>query len=149
MFGVAEVALAFLLTGKPQPLRRADEDMFINFDTSELTLLNDPSVVLEYANPIEPPVLVTDIVEKAIAEDLSSVHQVKSVLIGASEDGVCIWIGIDNPVPEIRQRIFDKQLSLILAFPECDFDFNIIPTGGRDIRDFVTDHARVTYERQS
>lgn len=54
---------------------------------------------------------------------------------------------MDYPHRAVRNRIFQKELDLMDAFPEVKFDFNLIPAMGRPVEDLVT-HGRVVYSRQ-
>ncbi len=57
-----------------------------------------------------------------------------------------MWIAVDDPKPQVRRKIYQKELALIEGFPEVEFDFNLIPTMGRKAEDFATG-AHVVFSR--
>lgn len=85
--------------------------------------------------------------EAALAHDLSLVGEVRHVLTERADGSLRVWIALDNPVREVRERIFEKELGLIESFPETEFDFNIVPAMGRD-PGHIASGARVVYTRK-
>lgn len=93
-----------------------------------------------------PTTTVGGNLESAIAKDFSTLREVNSVLTESAEESLLVWIGVDAPTTDVRNRIFDKQISLIEGFPEVEFDFNIIAaSAGRP--DEIASRARVIYSR--
>jgi len=90
--------------------------------------------------------LFSSTLENAIAEDFASIPQVRNVLIESAQDSLLVWIIADDPNRCVRDRIFQIELDLMDAFPEKSFDFNVIPSLGREIGEIVT-NARVLYSR--
>ena len=93
-----------------------------------------------------PEVMISGSLDEALAEDFSSVRQVRNVLIESVHDSVLVWIVVDNPERAVRNRIFQKELDLMDAFPEINFDFNVIPALGRNVEEIATG-VRVAYTR--
>jgi hypothetical protein len=102
--------------------------------------------VLDTGNPREVEVFVGDSLEFAIAKDFASVPEIRNVMTEQSEGPLLVWISVDDPVSEIRMRIYRKELELIDGFPEIDFDFNLLPSMGRGPEEIATG-ARVIYSR--
>jgi hypothetical protein len=57
-----------------------------------------------------------------------------------------VWIAVDDPTPEVRARIYQKEMELIDGFPEIDFDFNLVLAMGRSHAEIATG-ASVIYSR--
>jgi len=91
-------------------------------------------------------VLIGDSVELAMAKDFASIPEVRYVLTEQVEGPLLVWIAADNPEPEVRMRIYQKEMELIEGFPEVDFDFNLIPSMGRSPEE-IASGARVVYSR--
>jgi hypothetical protein len=54
-----------------------------------------------------------------------------------------LWPKIShNPVLSVRKGVYEKELEIIDCFPEVDFDFNIIPSLGRNATE-IASGARV------
>lgn len=136
---VVEGALSVFLA---HPFRwRTAENCLMHFDSnrSELVLTNERAKMPEL-------LLFADTLETALSRDLASVPQVRHVLTEWADGPLLVWIAIDNPEPDVRRRIYQKELGLIDGFPEIEFDFNLIPAMGRVAGDLVTG-ARVVYSR--
>ncbi len=95
---------------------------------------------------VEPAVAIADNLETAMSKDFASVSEVRHVLTERADGNLLVWIAVDDPRPEVRKRIYQKELSLIEGFPEVDFDFNLIPAMGRAADDLATG-ARVVFSR--
>ena len=85
--------------------------------------------------------------EDALANDLALVKEVRDVSIERADNNFLVWIALDNPIREVRERVFRKELELIEGFPEIDFDFNVIQAKGRDPYQFASG-AKVIYSRE-
>jgi|SRR5271157_4817172 len=85
--------------------------------------------------------------EDALAHDLALVKEVRHVSIEKADNNLLVWIVLDNPVKEVRERVFRKELELIEGFPEIDFDFNVIAAMGRDPQQFASS-AKLVYSRK-
>lgn len=90
-------------------------------------------------------IIPTDLVT-AIGRDLSTVPEVRHVLAEHAEGNLLIWILADNPNAEVREKIFNKQFSIIDGFPEISFDFNLI-SSVRSVRE-TSSSARLIYTRE-
>jgi hypothetical protein len=105
------------------------------------------SVTLTAVGHGEPERVLGLDLEAAIALDLSLVKEVRHVSVERADNNLLVWIALDNPVPQVRERVFRKELELIEGFPEIDFDFNVIHAMGRDPRQFASS-AKVIYSRK-
>ena len=105
-----------------------------------------PTLVLSADWSHSPIVVEGQDLETSIARDLALIDQVHHVLIERADGNLLVWISVDNPVKEVRERIFQKELLLIEGFPEIDFDFNIVPTMNRNPSEIATG-AKVVYSR--
>jgi hypothetical protein len=88
-----------------------------------------------------------DALEVALAHDLSLVGEVRHVLTERADGSLLVWIALDNPVREVREQVFQKELGLIDSFPEIEFDFNLVPAMGRDAG-HIASGAKVVYTRK-
>ena len=91
-------------------------------------------------------ILISSSLDIAISSDLASIRQVRDVLVESVRDSLLVWIIAENPERAVRDRIFQKEMDLMDAFPEINFDFNLIPAMGRDVTEIATD-SRVVYSR--
>ncbi len=85
--------------------------------------------------------------EKALALDLSPLREVRHVLIERADGNLLVWIALDNPAHDVRERVFQKELGLIENFPDVEFDFNLVPAMGRD-PGHIASGAKVVYTRK-
>jgi hypothetical protein len=85
--------------------------------------------------------------EEALTQDLSAIPQVRHVLTDYANGILSVWIAVDDPRPEVRYRVYDKELELLSAFPEVEFDFNLIPSLGRSAAE-IASRAKVAFSRQ-
>jgi len=86
--------------------------------------------------------------EKALALDLSAIREVSHVLIERADGNLLVWIALDNPVRDVRERVFQKELRLIENFPEIEFDFNLVPAVGSSDPGQIASGAKVIYTRR-
>jgi hypothetical protein len=93
-----------------------------------------------------PETLISNNIEALLANDFASVPQVRHVLIEKADGPLLILIAVDNPEPGVRRQIYQKELALIAAFPEIEFDFNLIPAMNRAPHEIATG-ARAVYSR--
>jgi len=85
--------------------------------------------------------------EEALAKDLSFVAEVRHVLLERADTNFLVWIALDDPTRQVREKVFRKELELIEGFPEIDFDFNIIPAKNKEARS-ISSSAKVIYSRK-
>jgi hypothetical protein len=104
-------------------------------------------VVLFTATGHQPQVSSSTDLETVLARDLSFVKEIRHVLVERADHNFLVWIALDNPIAEVRERVFRKQLDLIEGFPEVDFDFNVIAINGRDPYTFASG-AKIVYSRK-
>ena len=96
---------------------------------------------------LEPNLLFSVSLENAIAGDFSLIPDVQSVFVERAEGNLLVWIGVDNPTREVRERVFQKQFDIVDGFPEVSFDFNLIAGKNRDANEFASE-AKLIYSRQ-
>jgi len=108
---------------------------------------NTDAVVLTADWSKHPTVLHSADLETVLAKDFGSLKDVHSVLVERAESNFLVWISVENPTKESRERVFAKELGLIDGFPEIDFDFNIISARGRTPSEFASS-AKVIYSRE-
>jgi hypothetical protein len=110
--------------------------------------LNSPhSIVLTVTGSDKPLILDCGVdLQTAMAHDLALVPEVAHVMVESAEANLLVWIAVDNPTKEVREKIFQKEMSLIDGFPEVEFDFNIIFARGRSPMEFASS-AKVIYSR--
>ena len=95
---------------------------------------------------MDTPIAIADSLEVALSKDLASVAQVRHILAEKADGNLLVWIAVDDPRPEVRRKIYRKELALIEGFPEVEFDFNIIPAMGRNAAELATG-SRVVFSR--
>lgn len=136
---IIEGVLSIVLAGTPRG--RSVEDCIVRFesDCKELIVASNEQGKM-------PETVISSTLEMAIASDLASVRQVRDILIESVHDSFLVWVTVDDPDRAVRDRIFQKEMDLMDAFPRINFDFNLIPTMGRDISEIATD-AQVVYSR--
>ncbi len=103
------------------------------------------SLVMHWS-PLQPEFSIPDSLEGALAKDFATVPEVRHVLAEHADGNLLIWIAVDNPRYEVRERIYQKQLEIMDGFPEVVFDFNLVPTLNREPRELATG-AHVVYSR--
>ncbi|MFZ0562044.1 MAG: hypothetical protein WBX02_04980 [Terriglobales bacterium] len=105
------------------------------------------SVTLTAVGQGEPELFSGLHLEDALALDLSLVREVRHVSVERADNNLLVWIALDNPIAEVRERVFQKELELIEGFPEIDFDFNVVQAKSRDPHQFASS-AKVIYSRK-
>jgi hypothetical protein len=101
----------------------------------------------DIAAPQEPNLLNSATLESAVAMDLALVPDIRHVLVERADDNLLVWIAVDNPTKEIREKIFNKQYGLIEGFPEISFDFNLVFAKDRIPSEFASG-AKLIYSRE-
>lgn len=119
---------------------RRSEDAHIQFDSAarcqSIIQPQCPKVVTGFA----------DTTADVLSKDFGAIPQVDYVLAEELQDAMLVWIVVSDANPDVRDVIFDKQLSLISEFPEIPFDFNLIRTEGRQPSQLVSG-ARIIFSR--
>ena len=103
-------------------------------------------MILTHKRQVQSAVANDDGLRTALARILGLVPQVRHVMAETAEGVTVVWIAVDDPQPDVRRAIYQKELEIIDAFPDVDFDFNLVPSMGRPPADIVTD-AAVVYSR--
>ena len=85
--------------------------------------------------------------ESALAKDFALNPHVQAVFVDRVEGNLLVWIAVDDPTREIREKVFQKQFDLIDGFPEISFDFNIIAGRDRSPQEFASE-AKLIYSRE-
>jgi hypothetical protein len=136
---ILEIAtLCIVLARSPEPCG-VGESVFEHYSAND-------SLMIHSEGSVEPHIGFSADLESAIARDFSAVPEVRHVLLERADGNLLVWIALDNPVSPVREKVFQKELSLIEGFPEIEFDFNVVPAMNRDARDLAT-NARVVYSR--
>jgi hypothetical protein len=94
----------------------------------------------------EPAILYSQALEVALAADIALVPDVRHILVERADDNLLVWIALDNPTKEVREKVFQKQFDLIDGFPEVSFDFNLISAKDRTPEEFASS-AKLVYSR--
>ena len=94
-----------------------------------------------------PNIMIGADLETALAIDLSLVSEVQHVLVERADGNLLVWVVLDNPSREVREKVFLKEMGLIEGFPEIDFDFNVVPAMGRHSHEIAAG-AKVVYSRK-
>ncbi|MGA3081986.1 MAG: hypothetical protein ABSD44_11455 [Terracidiphilus sp.] len=95
----------------------------------------------------EPSLLYSASLEDALALDFGLISDIRHVLVERANHNLLVWIALDNPTKENREKVFQKQFDLIEGFPEISFDFNLVSSGNRPHNAFATD-AKLIYSRK-
>ena len=66
-------------------------------------------------------------IEKAIRDGFATIPEIAGIEISHENGEMIVRIAANDPPKELRYRIYDKQISIIKAFPELDLDFSLIP----------------------
>ncbi len=135
---VIESALSVWLASA-SPTREMQDEL-LHFDS------NFHELILTSEQVKTPDLLMPNTLEGALAEDLATIPQVRHVLTEWTDGPLLVWIAADGPEPDVRRRIYQKELELITVFPEVEFDFNLIPAMNRSAEELATG-ARVVYSR--
>jgi hypothetical protein len=84
----------------------------------------------------------------ALSQDLAGICEVRHVMTDQAEDGLVVWIVVDDPAPDVRREIYRRELQLLEDFPGIEFDFNLVYSLGRSTEEIATG-ARVVYSRRN
>jgi hypothetical protein len=117
---LVEVVMSVMLT--------ASAKRFGSGDTCFYACSGEESCTIAVMGSAESSVLHGVTVESALAADLSSVAEVKRIFVERADGNLLVWVAAVRPSKEIREKIFQKQFDLIDAFPEIEFDFNLVST---------------------
>jgi hypothetical protein len=139
MFEVVVLTLA--LSCAPRKINTGEGEGLVCLDSGP-----NPLVVCSTGSCITPEVLLSDPLEVALSKDFAVIPEVLQVLAERADSNLLIWIAVDSPEYEVRDRIFQKELEILDGFPEVNFDFNVILADGRDPGEFATG-AQVVYLR--
>lgn len=136
---VEVIALSIVLTRTPEVCGVGKRVLSLDSISGAVTLTAANSGCLDTVFSLD--------LEDALAHDLALVKEVRHLSIERADNNLLVWIALDNPVREVRERVFRKELELIEGFPEIDFDFNVIPAMGRDPQQFASS-AKLIYSRK-
>lgn len=140
MIFIAETILTLALACPPRRTTDREVDgVWAASDHCAFVLTND--------RLFQPETLISLDLESALSRDLTSIPQVRHVMTDREDSNVLVWVAIDDPTPEVRQRVYQKELELIDGFPEIDFDFNLVPSMGRTAAEFAS-FAQLVYPRE-
>lgn len=139
MLFILEGVLSVVLSSPPRGRSYKEHIMQMDSDCKELIYVNSEQHKM-------PTTVISMTLEDVLAKDLASVHQVRNVLVERVHGALLVWIVVDDPERPVRDRIFQKQMDLMDAFPEMDFDFNLIPSMARPLSEITTE-AHTVYSR--
>ena len=131
MLFIVEGILSIALAGFPKG--RNQEEQF-----SQPDIVYRKSILINSGDAKMATTVVSSTLQAALAQDLASVPQVSDILIENVKGAFLVWVVVDNPERQVRDRIFQKQMDLMDAFPEIGFDFNLIPSMGRPVNEIAT-----------
>jgi hypothetical protein len=137
---LVEVGVISLVLASAPPRCGTGESVFL------ATSSGDTFVVLADGHS-EPSLLYSETLESALAKDLALVSSVRHVLVERADDNLLVWIAVENPTREIRERVFQKELALIEGFQEISFDFNIVPATDAPASELASG-AKLIYSRE-
>jgi hypothetical protein len=95
----------------------------------------------------EPNLLHSLDLEAALAADFRTVPDVRYVSVERADNNLLVWIALDSPTKENREKVFQKQFELIDGFPEIAFDFNLTASLHHSSADFACG-AKLIYSRE-
>ena len=139
MLFILEGALSVALSGPLTERSYKEQDAQLDSGCKGMIYINGE-------HPKMPTTVISMTLEVALAKDLASVRQVRNVLVESVYGALLVWIVVDDPERPVRERIFQKQMDLMDAFPEMDFDFNLIPSMARPLSESTTE-AHTVYSR--
>jgi hypothetical protein len=108
---------------------------------------NCGATLITVSGSAESNLLFSESMEEAVAADLSTVSNVNMVMVERADDNLLVWIALDNPTKEVREKVFRKQFDIIDGFPEISFDFNLISAKNRSPEEFASS-AKLIYSRE-
>ena len=106
-----------------------------------------PRITITASGSKEPTLLYSLDIEDALAADFRTVPDIRYVSVERADDNLLVWIALDSPTKENREKIFQKQFDMIDGFPEIAFDFNLIPSLHRTNANFASG-AKLIYSRE-
>ncbi|MGA3129624.1 MAG: hypothetical protein ABSD59_02415 [Terracidiphilus sp.] len=106
-----------------------------------------PHITMTVNGSKEPSLLYSQDVEDALAADFGVILDVHYVSVERADGNLLVWVALDSPTKENRERVFQKQFELIDGFPEIAFDFNVVPSSNRSSADFASG-SKLIYSRE-
>lgn len=100
--------------------RRKVEDRVIKFTNYSPALIHGEVRTPASACP------ATNNIEEVIRNDFANVPEVKSVAFEHEDGDLVVRLAVDRPNRDARYKIYDKQASLIEAFPHYDLNFILV-----------------------
>lgn len=131
--------MSMALASTPKRCEAGESVVFMNSGSGRVTFTVSGSK--------EPSLLHSVDLEHALAADFSSVADVRYVSVDRVDDNLLVWIALDSPTKENREKVFQKQFDLIDGFPEISFDFNLISSLDRSREDFASG-SKLIYSRK-
>ena len=67
-------------------------------------------------------------IEQMIKEDFASIPEVTEVRVDVDDNNylVSVELSDENPNRPLREKIFRKEFGLLKAFPDLQFDFDLV-----------------------
>ena len=69
--------------------------------------------------------------EKGVAQELLELTGVSEVRVERDGHLMRVWIAAAQPDQKLRHGIFARQISVMQAFPDTEFDFNLTDPSAR------------------
>ena len=93
---------------------------------------------------------VTSNLRELIAFEFSLIRDVQYVFTAFRDNHVFYaWVVVDRFEDDVRNKIYNRQETIIDEFPGLEFDFYIVARMGRDIGDLIDTSAQLTYQKAS
>lgn len=85
-----------------------------------------------------------------IGIELSLVPEVQCVFVDREEDARSFRVTalLKNSNPEIRNRVYDRELEIIDQLPYADISFHLFELRGRKSSDIMTDGGKIVFQRR-
>lgn len=92
----------------------------------------------------------TSSVRECIAFEFSLIREVEFVYTAfRSNEVFYVWIVIEEFERAVREKIYERQRTIIDEFPMFQFDFYVIGLMGRNVADLIGDESiHLTYKRE-
>lgn len=134
---IIETVLCVALCCAEIPRSKSDAITFFSTPVVRRTVVNDADA-LGYRTELRSGEVKGGQMDLAIAQDLASIAHVQHVLIDQADKTLSVWVIVDQHESDTRDRIYDKELAFMDAFPEFEFDFNLVPALDRPLNQIVS-----------
>jgi hypothetical protein len=77
--------------------------------------------------------------KELLGREMSLIPEVDAVYVSREERTYHVWVVIDQCDRSIREKIYQREMSIITEFGSYEFDFNILSRRGRDLSSVIQD----------